>query len=191
MSNQLTGSGNGRMIVRVIGGGGFGAAPLGALVFPATVNVADPAGLTDGLQAQLSVDATGRLRAVITAAAGAIFNVQPSVLADSVGITNRAVAPGAGAVIATITPAAGTWDVEVFAAFDAGAPAAAEINNMQFRKAGAVISVLQTLPVVNIYGPARKFRMVLSGAQAIDVQAIAAATAGVGYSAEITCTRIA
>lgn len=191
MSNQLTGSGNGAMIVRKIGGGGFGAGPLGTLIFPATVNVADPAGLTDGLEAQLSVDANGRLRSVITAASGAIFSTQPSVLADSVGVTGRAVAPAAAAVIATITPAAGTWDVEVFAAYDAGAPAALEIDNMQFRKAGAAVSVLQVLAVVSVYGPARKFRMVLSGAQAIDVQTIGASTAGVGYNAEITCTRIA
>ncbi len=39
MSNQLTGSSGGAMIVRRIGGGGFGAGPLGTLVFPATVNV--------------------------------------------------------------------------------------------------------------------------------------------------------
>lgn len=190
MSNQLTGSGNGRMIVRVIGGGGFGAAPLGALVFPATVNVADPAGLTDGLQAQLSVDASGRLRSVISPASGVVFPTQPSVLADSVGVTTRVVAPGAGAVIATITPAAGTWDIQVTTSFD-GAVAAAEINNMDFRKAGATVSVLIAPSVANVVTEVRKFRMVLSGAQAVSINAVAAATAGVGYTAELACIRIA
>lgn len=189
MSNQLTGS-PGPMVVRTIGGGGFGAGPLGALIFPATVNVADPAGLTDGRDAQLSVDASGRLRCLITPATGVIFPTQPSVLADSVGQTARVVAPGAGAVIATVTPAAGTWDVQVTTNYD-GAVAAAEINNVDFRKAGVVVSVLIAPSVANVIAEVRTFRMVLSGAQAVSVNAVAAGTAGVGYTAELVCIRVA
>jgi hypothetical protein len=191
MSNQLTGS-TGPLYARDIAGG-FGVQVRGTLVFPATVNVADPAALTDNLSAMLSVDASGRLRVVLSGPAPAgTISVQPAVLADSVGVTGRAVAPGAGVVVATITPAAGTYDIEVRTNLDAGAPAAAEINNMDFREGGVVVSVLIVSPVLhtNVAGISR-FRRVLDGATAITVNAVAAATAAVGYSAQITAIRVA
>ena len=191
MSNQLTGS-RGPMVVRDLPSG-FGRVNLGTLVFPATVNVADPAALTDNQIAQLSVDATGRLRVVLggPAPAGTV-SVQPAILADSVGVTGRVVAPGAGVVIATVTPAAGTYEVEVRANYDAGAPAAAEINNMDFRDGGAVVSVLIVSPVLhtNVAGISR-FMVVTPGAVALTVNAVAAGTAAVGYSAQITAKRVA
>ena len=162
-------------------------------VFPATINVADPAALADLNTSTLSLDANGRLRTVLSGPAPAgIVGVQPAVLVNSVGVTGRVVGPAAANVdIATITPAAGTYDIEVFAHYDAGAPAAAEINNMYFDRQGTVVSILSVLAVLNAYSPARKFRQVLNGAQAIRVRTVAAGTAAVGYNAEITAIQIA
>lgn len=189
MSNPLFGV-RGQLLARELQGAG-GSKALGTIVFPATVNVADPVGLTDSDLSLLSIDSAGRLRTLATPASGAVFPVTPSVLVDSLGVTGRAVAPAAATVIATLTPAAGTYDIEVFAHYDAGAPAAPELNNMQFREGGAVVSVLSVLAVVSVYSPARRFRRVLDGATAIDVQSVGASTAGVGYNAEITAIRIA
>lgn len=192
MSNQLTGS-QGPMIVRNVAGG-FGAQPIGTLIFPATVNVADPAALTDNLSAMLSVDANGRLRSVITAASGTVFSVTPAILAQSVGQSARVVAPGAGAVIATIAAGslpAGTYDVQAKVMLDVGAPAAADANNMEFRRGAGVISALQVLLVIGVYAGTVVFRMVMDGATALSINATGAATAGVGYNAELLATRIA
>jgi hypothetical protein len=181
------------MIVRNIAGG-FGQGPLGTLVFPATVNTADPAALTEGLAAQLSVDASGRLRSLITPSSGVVFSVTPAILAQSVGQSARAVAPGAGAVIATIAAGslpAGTYDVQAKVMLDVGAPAAADANNMEFRRGAAVISALQVLLVIGVYAPLVIFRMVMDGATALSINATGAATAGVGYNAELLATRIA
>ena len=193
MSNQLTGSGQAQgMIVRRVGGGGFGAGPLGMLIFPATVNVADPAGLTDGLEAQLSVDASGRLRVVLTGTAPvAIIGTQPSQLGDTVyPNATRTVAPGAGAVLITTTPAAGTYDVELQANYD-GAVAAAEINNLELRRGGVALYTPILIPSVANVVTSRRWRITVSGAQAIDIRAIAAGTAGVGYNVALFITRIA
>ncbi len=167
---------------------------VGAIVFPATVNVADPAGLTDGNTSTLSLDSAGRLRTLVSPASGVIFPVNPAVLAQSVGATGRAVTPGAGAAIVTIAAGAlpaGTYDVEAFAQYDVGAPVAAEINNMEFRRGAVVISALSVLAIINVYSPRRLFRMVMDGATALSINATGAGTAGVGYNAELLATRIA
>lgn len=165
----------------------------GQRVGAATVDVADPGAMVDQNIAMLSVDANGRLRVVLTGSAG----VPQSVVAvpfstTSLGNTGRATTPGAAGVIVTIAaPPAGLYDVYVFTNLDLGVPvAAAETNNMQFLVGAGVISVLSVLPVINIYGPAKRFRCVLTGAQALTVQAVGAATAGVGYNAEIIATRV-
>lgn len=190
MSNQLTGS-VGPIYVRDLSTG-LGDQIRGTLVFPATVNVADPAGLVDNLGALLSVDSSGRLRVVLSGPAPAgTVSVQPAILTDSLGVTGRVVAPGAGVVIATITPAAGTYEIEVRTNLDAGAPAAAEINNMDFREGASVVSVLIVPPVLNVVTSFAKYLRTLDGATAITVNAVAAATAGVGYSAQITAIRVA
>ena len=164
-------------------------------VYPATINVADPAlAALDGHTGQLSINSAGQLRGVVAAVAGSPFTVQPN-LFQSVGATGRVVAPGAGVAIATIAAGslpAGTYDIQVVASFDLGAPvAAAETNNMEFRRAAAAISALQVLPVINTYSGVRTFRMVLTGAEAVSVNAVGIATAGVGYNAQLIATRIA
>jgi hypothetical protein len=165
-----------------------------AQIYMATINTADPAGLTDGNISTLSLDAQGRLRVALTGTAPvATVNVQPSVLATSVAATGRVVAPGVGVAIVTIAaPPAGTYDVQVKCYFDVGAPVAADTNNMEFRVGAGVISALLVAPALQTnVGADFLFRVVLSGAQALSINATGAATAGVGYDAFISATRIA
>ncbi len=196
MSNQLTGS-TGPMTVRDIAGG-FGNQMRGSLVFPATVNTADPVGLTELIDAQLSVTAAGAVRVtgaatglVITPIAGALFSIIPGVQVDSLGATGRAVAPAAGGAIVTVAaPPAGTYEVEVLTSYD-GAVAAAEINNMELREGAVVRSALLAPSVANVVTPVRTFILVLDGATAVSVNATAAGTAAVGYNAELVLRRVA
>lgn len=192
MSNQLTGSA-GPLIVRELSAG-IGDRAKGYLDFVATVNAADPAGLTDLQLAMLSVDAVGRLRVVATAATGAIFVVttSPTQLADTVENAARAVAPAAGAAVVTlVAPPAGTYDVDIVVGYDAGAPAAAELNNMEVQRGGvALFTPLQVLSVLNNL-QVKKAQITFSGANNLSVNAIAAGTAGVGYTAAIFAKRVA
>jgi hypothetical protein len=194
MSNPLVAAGSGRLIARTISGGGFGDFPLGYIDFIATVNGADPAAMVDGNLSMLSIDTTGRLRVVSTAAAGAIFQVQttPAQQGDSLFIAARAVAPGAGAAFTTlVAPAAGTYEVAVTVGYDVGAPAAGEINNMKIQRGGVdLYNPIQVLSVLNNIQTYR-YRITFSGAQTLSVNAIAAGTAGVGYSGAILATRVA
>lgn len=160
-------------------------------VYPATINVADPAALVDGHVSMLSIDATGRLRAVISQAAGTTLNVTTSPAVDGSGVATRVAAPGAGAVIATsgVLPV-GTYDFQVSVMFDVGAPAAADINNMEFREGATVVTSLQVPAALNVR-TTRTIRRAVDGATAVSVNATGAATAGVTYNAEIISTRIA
>lgn len=164
-------------------------------VFLATINAADPAGLTDGNVSQLSMDQLGRLRVLATAAPGQpATGVIPGLLAQSVGATGRVVGPAANGVIATILSGslpAGTYDVQVRCYLDTGAPAAADINNMEFRRGAAVISVIGVLPIITAYPNVVVFRMSMDGATALSINATGAATAGVGYTAQLAAGRIA
>lgn len=159
---------------------------------PATVNVADPAGMVDGAISQLSIDATGRLRVISTFPAGTTFPVLPSQTGDTIQSTARAVAPGAGVNVLTVAaPPAGTYEVWVSVGYDAGAPAAADINNMDLQRGGVAFATpLQVFSVLN--NPNEKmYRITFSGAQNLTVNAIGAGTAGVGYSASVILKRVA
>lgn len=192
MSNPANGNPE-NIWVRVLGGGGSGTNELGQWVFPATINVADPVALTDGQISTLSIDSAGRLRCLITPAANAVFTTAPQGF-QSVAARATVVAPGAGGAVVTIAAGslpAGTYDVDVNAIFDVGAPVAADTNNMEFRRGAAVITSLQLLPVITNIGIMRRFRMIMDGATALSVNATAAGTAGVGYNASIIATRVA
>lgn len=194
MSNPLNGT-VGPIWVRTLNAG-FGDIIQGALVFPATINAVDPAALTDGQASTLSIDANGRLRVVATAASGSTFTTVP-LSQQSVGSAARVVAPGVGGAITTLAAGslpAGTYDVDVFTSYDAGVPAAGDINNMEFRRGAGVISPLQVLAAgagsISVYGPARRFRVIMDGATALSVNATGAGTAGVGYNAQLIATRV-
>jgi len=181
--NQSAGIGNSAK------GGGFLTS-----VFPATVNTADPAALTDTNVSQLSLDAAGNLRVRIGAiGSGLTFTVVPFV-ADAVGATARVVAPAAGTVIVTIAAGslpAGYYAILVGLAYDAGVPAAPELNNMELRAGAVVVSALQIVPAAGQYAPTRRFARSLDGATALSVNATGNATAGVGYTAELIAVRLA
>lgn len=164
----------------------------GLLTMPAQIDAADPVGLTDAFESSLSLDQGGNCRIRIGAvSAGVNVPTIPGVATGSAGVLGHVVGPGAGAAIATLAAlAAGTYDVQVFVLFDVGAPVAADLNNMEFRRDATVITSLQVLTVINVYAPARIIRVTLNGAQNISVNATGAATAGVGYSAELIATRI-
>lgn len=188
MSNPVNGTLN-RFFID--GGVGAGSARLAPIIVPCTVNVADPAGLTDGFGAMLSIDATGRLRVQLGATPVPV-TPPAAALVDGLGATARVVAPGAGAPIVTVAaPPAGTYDVSIRAAFDVGAPAAADTNNMELREGATVRTALLVLPVITVYPGVVVFRLNLDGATAVSVNATGAGTAGVGYSAQLALMRVA
>lgn len=139
---------------------------IAAVNMVAQVNSADPAALTDLNMTFLSVDPSGNLRVRGPTSGTPTFPVS----FQSVGATGRVVAPGAGGAIVTIAAGslpAGTYDVQVTAQFDVGAPVAAEINNMELRRGAGVVSALSVLAVLNVYSPVRVFRLILDGTLAV------------------------
>lgn len=174
------------MIARELQGAG-GSRGLGTIVFPATVNAADPAGLTDTDLSLLSIDTAGRLRTLATPASGAVFPVTPSVLADCLAARATVAAPGAGAALVTIAaPPAGTYDIQATVYFTV----VGTVNNAEFREGAAVVSTMQLPAVANQIPLIHTFRRVLDGATNISINATAADGAGT-YSAMLIATRIA
>lgn len=158
-------------------------------IFPATVNVADPVGLADLAIVQLSVDSQGRLRTVFSGTAPQL-TVQEGI-AESLHAAGTVTAPGAGAAIATLAaPPAGTYEVIVHAGYGSNAGA---VNNMELqRQAVAFATPLFVADTAGVAAPVRnKFRITLSGAQNLTVNAIAAGAAGDVYIASITAMRVA
>jgi hypothetical protein len=167
-------------------GGGFART-----TFPCTINAADPAALTDGFVSQLSIDATGRLRVVLAGAAPVTtIAVQPVQTGDTIAPNStRTVAPGAGTVLITNTPAAGTYIIDVLVNYD-GAVAAAEINNIEVRRGGVAFHSPIIIPSIANVIQRYQYRIALSGAQAFDVRNIGAGTAGVGYNVAYFANRL-
>lgn len=137
-------------------------------------------------------DGTYAVRTVSAGSVGA--NQQSSGPNDQSGFgIGTVAAPGAGAVIATHQPPAGNagelHEVEITAWLSAGTPAAADLNNMAFKFGGTVIS---SIPVVNALNVPTKSKFYFNAAAGTPfaVVAVAAATAGVSYSAFITATKI-
>jgi hypothetical protein len=106
--------------------------------------------------------------------------------ADTLSIGGNAVAPGVGVAVATLAaPPAGVYEVRVSAQTGAGT-LAADNGNMQLKKgAAAVVAALPTGGQEQIVD-----RVTLDGATALTVNAVAAATAGVPYTARISATRV-
>jgi hypothetical protein len=120
-------------------------------------------------------------------------NIHPvtQFLADSTGVTSTAAAPTAGTVVATLTPAAGTYSVQVSAGLGlGGTPAAADNANMRLRVDGTNIATLPTVAAANVVVNCGTFILTVNGAQAIDVQAIGNASASTVYIAQLIATRI-
>lgn len=102
-------------------------------------------------------------------------------------------APGAGAAVASITPGAGTYEVQVITAFSLGIPAAADGTNMRLQRSATGplnLTTFFTPPVLSVPTNHRVPRVTLAAAETLTVNAIAAATAGVSYAAEIIAQRV-
>ncbi len=150
-------------------------------IFPAMVNVADPAGMTDLKVAQLSIDATGRLR--VQASQG--IPVSPFIQADCLAAAATTAGPGAGGALATIaTPPAGYYQITATVYFTV----VGTVNNAEFREGAAVVSRLQLPAVVSQIPLVHTFFRALDGATNISINATAA-DAGGTYSAMLIATR--
>lgn len=107
-------------------------------------------------------------------------------IADSLHAGGKVTAPTLGQAIATLAaPPAGTYEVQVNAWVSASA--AADASNVELRRAG---SALYTPLIVATQSSPRTYRITLNGAQNLTVNAIAAGTASVVYTAEIVATRV-
>jgi hypothetical protein len=110
----------------------------------------------------------------------------PADTVDSVVGFGAVTAPGAGgAIVANLTPAAGTYLVR---GTGAGSPVAADVGNMQLNKNGSLFAKLGN-PIANV-APMPPIRITLNGTDTIGVVAIAAATAGVVYTATLSLQRL-
>lgn len=135
---------------------------------------------------------------IIRAAAGAVPHPFTQFFSDSLGATGSATAPGAGGQIVAITVPTGelqsgrtqsTWSVQITVAFTGGTPAAADANNFQVRVDGTPIMTLLAPAALNI-PTSRTLILTAAPGQAISVNAPAAGSAGVVYSAEISAVMI-
>lgn len=170
------------------GGGPQGDFIIGGIVLPATINVADPAGLTDLQASTLSIDATGRLRVVATVPAGVPIPTVPGITVDSLSARATIAAPGgAGTVLVTIAaPPAGTYVITATVYFST----AGTKNNAQFQEGATVVSSLQIPGIANQIPLIHTWTRVLDGATPISITAVAADAAGV-YESMLIATRIA
>ncbi len=97
----------------------------------------------------------------------------------------RVVAPGAGATIATMTLAQGTYLIHWAGELD-GAAAAAELNNMELFYGGTGPLFADLPPVAGNYPQEDVTTIAPAGGLIVAVKANIAGTAGVGYSADIS-----
>lgn len=108
--------------------------------------------------------------------------------------SNVITAPTAAQVLATVTPGAGTYMVEVNSFIGGTTVASNEINNMRLRaNAVAVGRIINSVPgTAGALGTTTtKYRVVVGAGQAIDVIAVLAGTAGSIYAVTIVTSRIA
>lgn len=107
---------------------------------------------------------------------------------DSVQITNGAVAPAAGATIATVnTGKAGIYQITVIAGYGGTADV---VDNMDLAVGGTLVTVLPVHATVNGIRIPVTVRRRCTAAQAIAVRAIAIGGAGSVYRATIVATRV-
>ena len=157
-------------IVSLGGNSTVGLGPLG-LTNVVAMQTANPIGNEGGLVVRL-IDALG--------------------LADTTGIGASAAAPGAGVnVSGTLTPGtAGVYEVWAYAGTALGVPAAGDEANMALKQTAATVMVLPYTAGTagQFFGP---FRRTLTAINTLHVDAVAAATAGVTYTAGVTARRVA
>ena len=112
-------------------------------------------------------------------------------IADSTGVGGVVTGPGAGINIATTTPVAGTYSVQLLYGFAGGTVTeATERNNFRLVVDGT--TVISTLIVPGAANTNQSMTVILtvSGTQAIDLESISAGTGTALYVAQIVLTRI-
>lgn len=98
-------------------------------------------------------------------------------------------APAADAVIATLTPGAGDFEISVVPDYSGTAETIAD--NMNLRVGGTVVARLIVPPSASGRAPRQRFPQVTVGAgQAITVNGVATPTAGAIYRAQIVATPV-
>lgn len=112
----------------------------------------------------------------------------------SVARAGTATAPAAAAAIATALDAdlkgQGWYDVEVYGAYLAGTPAAAEDNNLELRVGTVVIGGILMPRAANVISGPHRFTVYKTKGLDISVNATGAGTAAVVYSASLIASRV-
>lgn len=138
-----------------------------------------------------------------TPVAGAFLQPSPGITAAAVEpyrdsqittqVASQASAPGAGATVATVTPAvAGIYEVSGTVSISGTTVAAAESNNMQLKQGSTekltnipiAVNGTSGAPGAAPFGPVL---LSLDGATAVTVVAVGASTASSIYAAQIVC----
>lgn len=117
--------------------------------------------------------------------------MSPAWVADTAGNTASAAAPGAGAVVTTVTPdAALSGEYSARISIELSGTAETQLVNLRLR-----VNAVNKITLPSTPGPAPSVievdRVKVDAGQAVDVQAIAAATAGSIYTVTVLLTRIA
>ena len=99
---------------------------------------------------------------------------------DSLENGNVAVAPAGGTVLATVTPTAGTWEIQANVSIQGDV---ADMDNVQFLKAALVLTTLAL-------GLSPVFRKVLDGATAVKVVTAGGSTPNSVYGATISAKQV-
>jgi hypothetical protein len=126
-----------------------------------------------------------------------MYETNPLAVADSTQDSDSAsgttaTGPGAGTAIATIASGglpAGRYRIRAETMFVVGTPAAAEDLNIEIRKAAVSLRKLVTGRALNNRAVGEAVAT-LDGTQALSLNVVAAATAGVAYSGVITAERL-
>lgn len=111
-------------------------------------------------------------------------------------VGNKAPAPAAGAVVATVTPGtAGKWEVSVILAITGTTVATVDSNNFAINQTSTAVISPVAFPVNGTTGSPNEVIVPpvvlnLSAADTVNVTAIANATASSVYSATIVCRRV-
>lgn len=162
---------------------------VGVPTVPGSISAAPPS-YTDGNEGAISLDLNGNTRVIVLNTSASPVVVLPLTgIADTLQVAASAVAPGAGAAVATLAVVAGTYDVTVLAAYGTTPDV---INNMVFKNNGVNVGgPLFVQAVANGQPTPQRFqRLTVAGAVNLTVNAVAAGGAGTIFNAAIFATRI-
>lgn len=176
--NSYTKLGDGSYAVKTTAQGGGSSQPV----------TIDPAGNTvkiDSANNTIKVDPANN-----------VVKVDPNSASNVTSLTdtNSVAAPGANGVVCTVNLTVGTWDIEAITFISGTTVASLEVTNMRLRlNAVAVSRILNPVPSTAGgvgTGQLRLRVVVAAGTPALDIVAVAAATAGSVYSGSVVARRV-